>query len=163
MSTINQMWSIITFVLLLQTSQNTIFSQGQNSEFCGSEILLEQILENNPELKIQYLKKQKELSKAISENRTPPQNYVLPVVFHVVHLGETIGTGSNLNDNLLLQLLNQLNQDFANLLGYGVNVPIQFCLAKVDPTGNPTSGIQRCSNKRSYFLANELYKYLDSS
>ncbi|HEY6502455.1 MAG TPA: zinc metalloprotease, partial [Chitinophagaceae bacterium] len=66
----------------------------------------------------------------------------LPVIFHVIHRGETEGgIGSqNLSQAIIQAQLNQLNADFANLsgslyAGIATDVQIQFCLAQQDPGG----------------------------
>ncbi len=66
--------------------------------------------------------------------------YTIPLVFHVVHLGEPVGVGSNISDGQLLQALADLNNEFRN----GPNdVEIEFCLAERDPDGVFTTGINR--------------------
>lgn len=75
--------------------------------------------------------------------------YIIPVIFHIVHDGEAVGTGSNLSAAQIQQQLDQLNADFANVSGstYGVSadIEIQFCLATVDAGGTPLAeaGIDR--------------------
>ncbi len=75
-------------------------------------------------------------------------NYVLPVVVHIISPpGTPIGQGNNLTNLEVEQGLNYLNQAFANQGPYntsnGVDVGIQFCLARRDPNGQPTNGITR--------------------
>jgi Pregnancy-associated plasma protein-A/Secretion system C-terminal sorting domain len=78
----------------------------------------------------------------------------IPVVFHVLHRGEAIGTGFNISDARIHDQLKVLNDDFARLnadaastpaafQGAAVNTRIQFCLAQRDPFCNPTTGITR--------------------
>lgn len=62
--------------------------------------------------------------------------YTIPVVFHVIHLGEPVGIGSNISSARMLQALSDLNDQFTN-------VGIDFCLAKRTPEGTATSGINR--------------------
>ena len=69
--------------------------------------------------------------------------YTVPVVFHILHLGENIGTGSNISDAEVLATLDQLNDDFANVSTDGYDPGIQFCLARRSPQGDTTSGINR--------------------
>ena len=69
--------------------------------------------------------------------------YDIPVVFHVLYSNN--GTG-NIPDARIFEQVAILNADFAAL----TNSKIQFHLATVDPSGNPTSGITRHRNKNWY-------------
>lgn len=70
-------------------------------------------------------------------------DYVLPVVFHVIHNGGN----ENIDDRTIEKGLEQLNEAFANMGAYysekGVNTNIQFCLAQRDEDGNIFNGIKR--------------------
>lgn len=81
-------------------------------------------------------------------------NITIPVVFHVVNFGEPVGIGSNIADAQIMSQLDVMNEMFsASNADIGTVIPqfqnivsnmeIQFCLAKRDPAGNPTSGINR--------------------
>ncbi|MBK7967107.1 MAG: hypothetical protein IPK10_18770 [Bacteroidetes bacterium] len=67
----------------------------------------------------------------------------VPIVFHVIHQNGP----ENIPDSIIVNELVQLNNRFSNSApfnyGNNVNVQIQFCLASVDPFGNPTTGITR--------------------
>ncbi len=69
--------------------------------------------------------------------------YTLPVVFHIIHQNGP----ENVADAAVLDALQRLNDAFANRgiydQGSGVDAKIQFCLAKKDPDGNYTNGINR--------------------
>lgn len=71
----------------------------------------------------------------------PP--YVLPVVVHIIHQNGA----ENITDAQVLQGVTNLNEAYANINYYnqntGVNTQIQFCLAKQDPEGNSSTGINR--------------------
>lgn len=78
----------------------------------------------------------------------------IPVVFHVMHTGEAIGTGKNLSDAQLISQIEALNRDFRKRNSDTTSIPgvfsgrasdceIEFCLASFDPSGSPTSGITR--------------------
>ncbi len=82
----------------------------------------------------------------------PPR--LIPVVVHVLHKGETVGTGSNLSNNQIFSQIEVLNEDFQRqnadtVLTQGQFIPIAgginvtFVLAQSDPDGNPTTGIMR--------------------
>ena len=78
--------------------------------------------------------------------------YSIPVVVHVIHLGEPIGTGSNISDIQIQQSIAGLNNRFRNVNGLGIDVELEFCLASKDPNGNSTNGINRVdgSNVANY-------------
>lgn len=75
----------------------------------------------------------------------------IPVVVHVIHAGQNVGTYPNITDNQVISQITVLNNDYRRLLGspgyntnpVGADVEIQFALAKVTPDGNPTNGIDR--------------------
>ncbi len=75
----------------------------------------------------------------------------LPVVVHVIHNGEEIGTGPNLSDDRIQRQIEILNEDFRRkegTRGYndhsnGADAKIEFVLAKTKPNGEPTHGINR--------------------
>ncbi|WP_377714513.1 M43 family zinc metalloprotease [Pseudofulvibacter geojedonensis] len=77
--------------------------------------------------------------------------YTIPVVVHVYHKGEAVGTGTNVSDAVINSQITVLNQDFRRMTGtpghntnpVGADTEIQFCLAKVDPNGAATTGITR--------------------
>lgn len=67
----------------------------------------------------------------------------VPVVVHVVHKGEPVGAPSNPTDSAIMAALECVNARFAGTLGTGVDTGISFCLAQLDPDGQPTNGIDR--------------------
>lgn len=78
--------------------------------------------------------------------------YTIPVVVHIVHNGDCLGTGENITDKQAMSQINVLNQDYrrmtgtpggANSTGLATDIEINFVLAKRDPSGNPTTGIDR--------------------
>ena len=72
----------------------------------------------------------------------------IPVVVHVIHLGEAVGTGSNISDAQVQSAITALNEDFRRLAGTngfgdGVDVELEFCLASRTPQNQSTNGIVR--------------------
>ncbi len=75
----------------------------------------------------------------------------IPLVVHVLHNGEPVGSGPNITDAQVLSQVQVLNEDFRRILGSrgwndhpaGADVEIEFCPATVDPWGNPTNGVNR--------------------
>lgn len=104
---------------------------------------------------------------ANSANKMQLQNYTIPVIVHVIHGGQAVGTYPNLAQAQINSQIRVLNNDFVGT-GYNVcnynnsafatwaatanvqpasldpngriavaNTGIQFCLATKDPNGNP--------------------------
>lgn len=77
--------------------------------------------------------------------------YRIPVVVHVVHNGEPVGTGPNIPEAQVQSQIEVLNEDFRRKEGsngfntIGVDTQIEFYLATTDPEGNVLSepGIHR--------------------
>ncbi|MBK8967974.1 MAG: gliding motility-associated C-terminal domain-containing protein [Lewinellaceae bacterium] len=70
--------------------------------------------------------------------------YTVPVVVHIIHNGGA----ENISDAQVQAAIDHLNAGFAAAgyfaqQGATVNTQIQFCLAKRDPDGKPTTGITR--------------------
>lgn len=82
---------------------------------------------------------------------------IIPVVVHVVHNGDAIGVNENIADAQVLSQITVLNQDFRKMAGtpgwndnpVGADMKIEFRMAKVDPNGNPTNGIDRVQRSQS--------------
>ncbi len=77
----------------------------------------------------------------------------IPVVVHVIYNGQAIGVAPNITDEQVQSQITVMNQDYSKMIGtpgyntnpVGANTQIQFVLAQVDPSGNPTNGIDRVS------------------
>lgn len=75
----------------------------------------------------------------------------IPVVVHVIHNGDAYGQNENISDEQVQSQITVMTQDFRRMLGtpgyntnaVGADTTIEFVLAKVDPNGNPTNGINR--------------------
>lgn len=122
---------------------------------CGTDEIHKQLREQSPRYfqKVKsgdegWSKFMKDQTQGLSTNRAVANNnvYTIPIVFHVIHSGQPIGTLQNPSDNTIISLLNEINQKLAATYpGYGqsVNVPIQYVLAKRTPDCQPTNGIVR--------------------
>ena len=73
----------------------------------------------------------------------PGDTAVFPVVVHVMHLGEPVGTGTNISDQQIYEALAKCADDYRNKAGFAPDTKIRFVLAKRDPNGNPSTGITR--------------------
>lgn len=92
--------------------------------------------------------------------------YTIPVVVHVIHNGEAIGTGTNISDNQILSQIQAMNKDFQRLNADAVNTPaefvgvagsfdLEFVLAKQDPFGAPTTGINRVQGTKTVWTISD--------
>jgi hypothetical protein len=95
--------------------------------------------------------------------------YTIPVVFHVVFANNT----ENISDAQLISQIDVLNEDFRKLNGNFSSTPsvfqgvasdmeFEFCLASIDPNGNPTSGITRTQTTVSSFDTDDAVKFNSS-
>lgn len=83
----------------------------------------------------------------------------IPVVVHIIHDGDAVGTNENIPDAQVLSQIEVINQDFRRMAGTpghnthpdGADMEIQFCLAQRDPDGAPTNGINRVNLEMSSF------------
>ncbi|MEQ6165870.1 choice-of-anchor J domain-containing protein [Ekhidna sp. MALMAid0563] len=91
--------------------------------------------------------------------------YQIPVVVHVFHKGEPVGTGVNLSEERIKAQVDSLTADFRRMNADASNTPsvflpvaadieIEFVLAKQDPAGNPTNGIVRIRGSRDSYRSN---------
>jgi len=70
--------------------------------------------------------------------------YYIPVVVHVIHSGEAVGTGTNVSFAAIQSQIDVLNEDFRKMLGtngwntnpVGADTKIEFCLAQRRPDGS---------------------------
>lgn len=134
--------SVLSFSLILLPAQNDN-SISSNNHFCGNEVMQTRLFEKNPSIQTKHENLENQLVQ-ILKNNAPLKSgtdYILPIVVHVIHNNGA----ENLADDIVLQGVQDLNDAFANVGYYdpmtGVDTKIQFCLAKQDPDGNATTGI----------------------
>ncbi len=90
----------------------------------------------------------------------------IPVVVHIIHNGESIGSGSNISAAQVQSQIDVLNEDFRRRNADTVNTPagfqpaaadikVEFCLATIDENGNvlPETGIDRVDRNSAGFTA----------
>lgn len=87
--------------------------------------------------------------------------YRIPVIVHVIHNGEPVGTGANISYEQIVSQIEVLNEDFRRLTGsngfnedpVGVDTEIEFYLAARDPEGNTLAepGVHRYDGERSFW------------
>ena len=86
-----------------------------------------------------------------------PDTIIIPVVFHIL----TQGGVENISKEQVLDALSKLNEDFSNRNQDTLDIPIpfknvrgnpkiEFRLARIDPKGNCTDGIERIYTNYTY-------------
>lgn len=90
----------------------------------------------------------------------------IPVIVHVIHNGETIGTGPNISAAQVQSQIEVLNEDFRRISGSsgfnshpdGADVEIEFALALRDEFGNELAepGIHRVDGNKQYWERNSI-------
>jgi hypothetical protein len=133
---------------------------GQNEQFkvrCGFDKNHNELLNSNNDYlqKVDQLRQfhlNKNLNKGSQNNTMMPVVHTIPVVFHILHVGEPIGTGSNISDAQVISSIEAMNRDFRRTSAdggiaqsgpLGVDAEIEFCLASIDPNGQSSTGINR--------------------
>ncbi len=104
-------------------------------------------------------------------SKTAIATYTIPVVIHVIHDGDAINTISshtseNISDAQAISQITVLNQDFRKMSGTpgfgttgynrGVDCQIQFVLAKQDPYGVLTNGIDHVNLGKAEWSEEEI-------
>jgi len=102
--------------------------------------------------------------------RTQGTVLFIPIIVHVVHNGEAIGTGLNISQAQIQSQIQVLNDDFRKKLGtpgyntnpVGADIEIEFCLSPVDQNGNVLAqpGIHRYNGNKTSWTRNEIENQL---
>jgi len=135
-----------TILLVFSLLQIPLFAQD-----CATSEHHKDCLSNDPIYKKGFMKneaymKQKRKTSQTASRSSQNSSYVLPIVIHIIHIGEN--HSSNVDEQIVLNAVNRLNSDFnASFNSESLDTEIQFCLATIDPQGNPTNGINRVSGE----------------
>ncbi len=117
----------------------------------------------------EWIKTKKAQIAATSAFRKKSGPYKVPVVVHVIHNGESVGTGANISDAQILSQIKVLNNDFnrtnadaastpAEFAAVAGSMDIEFVLAKRNPDGLATTGIVRVDGNRANWYMNDNYE-----
>jgi Pregnancy-associated plasma protein-A/Secretion system C-terminal sorting domain/SprB repeat len=137
-------------------------AQSVTNEKCGTMPSLEKRMDQNAAIKKLWDDKHSSKKQTRGGVNYDTTGYVvIPVVFHVVY--NPANPEENIDDSLIFSQIDVLNEDHTKTHPYvGTTLPvfdsiskatgIKFCLATVDPAGNPTTGINRISSTSSHLL-----------
>ena len=127
-------------VLLLSNSSTNA------QDFCASDILHERLMDTDNKYASRFeamneLLATKILTKALDlDNSTV---VTIPLVIHVMHTGDAVGTAYNPSDSDINDMIDGLNDFYANDNGLGLDINLQFVLAKRNESCATTTGINR--------------------
>jgi len=140
---------ILAFILVIE-----LFAQQQiqRKRKCATDEIHQQLIQSDPTYLERYNKLQEFTAKFVAEHPngySPKAIVTVPVVVHIVL---SPSQHAQFPDSRVTEQIEVLNQDFAGLNPHSMgpfssslkaNTELQFCLAQVDPNGNPTTGIER--------------------
>ncbi|MCS7036332.1 MAG: M43 family zinc metalloprotease [Saprospiraceae bacterium] len=126
---------------------------------CGTPEYVKYLSEKHPELREKRRLVEEKAKEGFQFKMAANSVVTIPVVVHVVFNNPQ----ENISDEQIYNQIAVLNKDFRRLNVDADNTPdpfepfvadvqIQFCLASVDPVGNPTSGITRTATMHGPFL-----------
>lgn len=149
----------------------TSFSIAQNN-WCGSDSRLQKNFEENPSALNQFIEHNIRITNGEIHGHDRSDPIVIPVVVHVIHDN---GVG-NISYEQIQSGIDMLNEDFnrenadtadtrntatAPFKPLAVSMDISFQLAKIDPNGNCTNGVERRNSPGATYNAGENAKYYD--
>jgi hypothetical protein len=156
---------LLPAVMLL--SANLLLAQHRN---CGAMEVLAQQMQENPNLRISMDAIEQHTNHFIQNNGAQDRAVItIPVVVHVVYNT----AAQNVSDAQIQSQLDVLNADFRKLnadvsgvpaafAGLAADAEINFCLAKQDPAGLATTGIERRQTTSTSFSTNDNVKKYNS-
>lgn len=115
--------------------------------YCAQELIHEKLWSSQPIKQEKHLQYEASLLEYLKKNEHQETgekaDYTIPVVVHIIH----DNGAENISDATILQGMQHLNDAYENVgyydQGTGVNTNFAFCLARRDPDGNATTGINR--------------------
>ena len=150
-------YKLFLFVFGLTIAPNL---NAQN-EKCATMHALEKRINKDSMVQVRMQNTELETQKWISKNKNNVKSdavFTIPVVVHVLYNNQT----QNISTAQIQSQIDALNEDFRLLNSdsldvnhpfwyYTADTQIEFCLASLDPNGNPTSGITRTFTNISAF------------
>lgn len=108
-------------------------------------------LETRDEFESWLAAKIKDAKKDAANKKQTNAVVTIPVVVHVLHTGQAVGTGANISDLRVQSQITVLNQDYRRMLGTngynndanGADIEVEFCLVRQTPSGGLSNGINR--------------------
>ena len=152
----------ITLSLLTLGLSLGSFAQSQK---CASHVIHNKKMSEDVAYQTRRMAIESQVASAPSSARKTATVYTIPMVVHVIHNGETEGSGTNISDAQIQSAVIALNKDFRMensdsltpshpFYNLSADVELEFCLAKKDPSGQATTGITRTNRGQADWEAN---------
>ncbi len=161
----------VFFILILLNVSTTLSSDKIR---CSTVDVFRRNAINNPDVILRKLQFENDIQQWLAQNKVKRENGIqavitIPVVVHIVFNS----TEENISDAQIQSQIERLNKDFRNLntdkllsshpfFPLAGDASIEFCLAKIDPNGNVTTGITRTSTSTVEFSDNDDMKFASS-
>jgi hypothetical protein len=114
-----------------------------NTEKCKSALLHHQLMQSDPQYAARIQAQEATIQQIISSGERTGGIYTIPVVVHILHLGEAIGSGTNISTAQINSAIANLNDCYSGTSPYPNDIEVQFQLAQRDPFCTATTGIVR--------------------
>lgn len=129
------------------------FSHSSNAQRCKTNEIRQKNIKNNPSIleSINHINQfTEDWIRNNASNIHDRSTVILPVVVHIIWRTNE----ENISDAQIQSQMDVLNEDFRKLNAnfsstpppfqvIGADIEVEFCLASIDPDGNPTNGITR--------------------
>ncbi len=115
-------------------------------EFCASDRIHEQLMTTDSLYAANFRQMNREIRRHIDQKVLDLDNtnqVTIPLVVHVIHTGDAVGTIYNPSDADILSMIDGLNDYYANDNGLGVDINVDFALASRNESCSATTGINR--------------------
>lgn len=163
--------TLAMLVMLIWTAETFANEKQEQERKCGTMENLERLKKNDTALEA-HMQEIENFTQGYLKNNSA--NHVMstvniPVVVHVIY-----NTSSqNITDAQIQSQIDVLNEDFQRTNADKINTPsvfsnvaanseITFCLATINPSGAPTTGITRTSTSKISFTSDDAVKYTSS-
>lgn len=144
----------------------SLFSLQAQHRTCGSHDINNMMMQTNPEYAAKRNAIEEHTERYIANPNKQRGVKTIPVVIHVVYKN----ANENISDAQIFTQIEALNRDFRKLNAdtsltpapfkeLAADCEFQFCLAQVDPNGNPTTGIIRVPTTVGPFTADDAVKF----
>jgi gliding motility-associated-like protein len=152
-SSVSSVLLLLLFIAISNLSYAQFDRHTQNEgdpEPCATDIIHQQKLAQDPEYRANFDKMNQDLTEYIqnsSNQRREGNLIIIPLVVHIMHTGDVVGSIYNPTDARINDMIAYLNQMYRNEAPFntagGVDIEIQFELAQRTENCTTTNGINR--------------------